>query len=433
MVLFRVVGFLVLLLISRSGLNAAYIVFRYDDFAADQRGVRETNLLRSQIWAAEQEMDALFAQYHMPYVVAIIPRANQDYGGVRSAGGVVSFAQDEQKIEFIKRGVGAGRIEVAQHGFSHSNVVAPGCRPGEFRERDYQSQLADITEGREILMKACNLSEISTFVPPWNAWADETAKSLRQAGFRVLSADRHYYHESADSLTVIPFTAVLSELESMVQERSLPEESIVVVLYHPFEIAKFPELGSYYFGIARFEKLLQKLSMMPHVKVVTLQQLAERDTDLSIERYRAVNSLCKLRAFWLRLLPEHLLPGAVKQQLYLTQAQYLQMLRYWRAITATLLVGLLMMGVAVRYLLVLVVTDKWRLRIDVFMTIVFCLAIVAELRLLQRGYHITGIRAIPIFLSAGFVAPLILRMFRDGESTQQVTALKQCKRKPETI
>ncbi|MHC4148424.1 MAG: DUF2334 domain-containing protein, partial [Planctomycetota bacterium] len=141
MVLIRVVTFLALLLISRSGLNAAYIVFRYDDLTADQQGVRETNLLRSQIWTAERSMDALFAQYDMPYVVAIIPRANQDYGGVRSAEGVVSFAEDEEKIAFIKRALAAGRIEVAQHGFSHSNVVAPGRRPGEFRERDYQSQL----------------------------------------------------------------------------------------------------------------------------------------------------------------------------------------------------------------------------------------------------------------------------------------------------
>ncbi|MHC4149737.1 MAG: hypothetical protein ACYSR5_09665, partial [Planctomycetota bacterium] len=305
------------------------------------------------------------------------------------------------------------------HGFSHSNVVAPGRRPGEFRERDYQSQLRDITQGREILMNACNLSEISTFVPPWNAWTDETAKSLRQAGFRILSADRHYYYESADSLAVIPFTAVLSELESMVREQSLPEESIVVVLYHPFEIVEFPEpLSGYYFGLRKFSDLLRELSVMPQVKVVTLQQLAEGATDLSIERYRAANSLGRLRAFWSRLLPEHLLPGAGKQQLYLARAQYLQMLRYWRAITAGALVGLLMMGVAVRYLLGLVVPDKWRLRIDVFMTIVFCLGIVAELRLVERGYHITGIRAVPFFIGVSFVAALLSRIFRGSKTAR---------------
>lgn len=417
MVLIRVVTFLVLLLISRSGLNAAYIVFRYDDLTADQQGVRETNLLRSQIWTAEQNMDALFAQYDMPYVVAIIPRANHDYGGVRSAGGVVSFAEDEEKIAFIKRALAAGRIEVAQHGFSHSNVVAPSGRPGEFRERDYQSQLRDITQGREILMNACNLSEISTFVPPWNAWTDETAKSLKQAGFKILSADRHYYYESADSLAVIPFTATLSELESMVREQSLPEESILVVLYHPFEIVEFPEpLSGYYFGLRRFSDLLRELSVMPQVKVVTLQQLAEGAVDLSIERYRAANSLGRLRAFWSRLLPEHLLPGAGKQQLYLARAAYLHMLRYWRAITTGALVGLLMMGVAVRYLLGLVVPDKWRLRIDVFMTIVLCLAVVAELRLLERGYHITGIRAIPFFIGVSFVAALLLRILKQSKT-----------------
>ena len=324
---------------------------------------------------------------------------------------------------------------MAQHGLSHTNFAGQSHRPGEFRERDYVSQLRDIARGREILLNACNLTGISTFAPPWNGWNANTAKALKKTGFTILSTDRYYYYESARDLIHIPFTAVPRELEELINEGQLPAESIIVVLYHPFEIVEFDgALSSYYFGVERFERLLQKLSAMPEVKAVTLQQLANEVPDLiTIERYRAANSLLKQRSFWGKLVSKRLSPGVSKEPIYLSLDEYHQTARYWKMAQLGLLAALVVMGLLVRYLLGSILAAKWRVRTDVLATCIFCLAIVAELRLLQRGYHITGIRAIPIFLSAGFVAALILRMFRDGESTQQVTALKQCKRKSETI
>lgn len=390
-----------------------HIVFRYDDLCADQPGTREINVLRRKVWRAEQALDALFEEYKMKYVVSIIPQANSQYGGIVGENdGKVSFEEDQEKTEFIKRAVQAGRVEVAQHGFSHIYVVSPNHRAAEFRERGYESQFRDIAQGRKILLRACDLSDISTFVPPNNGWDDNTAKVIKKLGFTILSADRYYYYKSARELIHVPFTAIPGELELMVEEERLPEDVVVVVGYHPFEIVKFPgRLSSYYFGVERFEKLLQEISTMLEVKVVTFQQLTHEMDNLTTERYRSANGLWRQRSFWGKLLPRHLWPGTRKQEVYLGLDEYLQELRYWKAATMGLIAGLLMIGILVRYLLSLVLAGKWAFRIDVLVALLFCLSIIAELRLLQRGYHITGIRALPLFFSISFVIGLILRAF----------------------
>jgi hypothetical protein len=404
---------LAILLVPSVTIGSTYIVFRYDDFAADQQGVREKNSLRKRVWEAEQNIDALFKKYDMSYVVAIIPNANLEYGRAGSEGGIVSFSVDREKIEFIKRAVQAGRVEVAQHGFSHTNVVGSNHRPGEFRERDYESQLRDISHGREMLLRACELSDMSTFVPPWNAWTDDTARILGKLGFKILSADRYYCYGSVRGLTIIPYTAVPQELELMVDQKLLPGEGIIVVCYHPFEIARFPgRLGRYYFGVGRFEKLLQTLSTMPNVELGTFIQLAEKCEDLTVERYKQANSMWRQRAFWAKILPESLWPGTRNQYVYLGLDEYSQRLRYWKAATIGLIAGLLMIGLLVRYLLSLVLSFKWCFRVDVLATLLFFFALLAELHLMWRGYHMTAVRAIPLFLGGSFVVALMSRTLK---------------------
>jgi len=202
------------LLIPTLATGSTYVVFRYDDLSADQPGVRESNVLRRQIWEAEQDVDTLFEKYGMPYVISIIPKANSKYGGTTSPNDYVSFADDPEKVEFIKRGLRQGRIEVAQHGLSHINHVRAynrRHRHGEFRERDYESQLKDIEEGKRILTKICGFTDVVSFVPPWHGWDSNTAKALKESGFRVLSSNRFFFSRqftSGSGITICHLAAV---------------------------------------------------------------------------------------------------------------------------------------------------------------------------------------------------------------------------------
>ncbi len=399
--LFKALFVITVLSIQVPSNGTTYVVFRYDDFSADKAGGRETDPIRMRIWEAEKSVDTLFEKYSIPYVIAIIPKANG-----------TSFAEDPEKIEFIKRGVMVDRIEVAQHGFSHTNHAAPKHTLGEFRERDYESQLRDIKLGKKILCGSCNLSNITAFSPPYNGWNDNTTRVLKECGFKILSADRFFYYKSVKGLTVIPWTASLQELESVVNEIPLPRDGMMVVLFHPREITKLvgrEDYETHYFGIDRFDRLLHKLSMTPNVEVVTLKHLSQKCTDLTLERYRMANQLLRQRYFWKDLLPEHLLPGVKKHEFYLSSVEYSKSLLPWRVAVICLVIVLFLVGLIIRRFFSLILSAKGRFRVDVIATLLFFLSVLKEIQIIYKGWHITAISAIPAFLTVSFVLALSLQ------------------------
>jgi Polysaccharide deacetylase. len=392
----------VLLSMSLTAGATTYIVFRYDDLAGDAPGVRETDVLRRQLWEAEQAVDRMFQKYGFSYTIAIIPNRND-----------VPLGADAEKVEFIRNAVSVGRVEVAQHGLSHINHAKANRRAGEFRDRDYQSQFQDIKKGREILLSALGLNEIAVFVPPWNAWTGDTAKVLKTLEFTVLSVDSYYYYKTAGGLTIVPFTTRLSEFEAMLDQNTLPDDSIVVVIYHPFEIEGFQgslndNHGSDHYGVDKFGKLLQKLSGVNKAKVVTLEKLTKETRGLTLERYHAANGLCCMQHFWAKLLPEHLLPGASQQPVYLSAEVYLQNLRFWNSLTLVFSLIVLALGLLVRYSIGRKASDKWHFGIDVTAILLLIISIISEVYLVQRGYHTTGIRAVPGLFAGGFLLGSLL-------------------------
>lgn len=398
-------GLLVLLatlLIQHRAGGTTYIIFRYDDFAGDAPGIREADVFRRQIWEAEQAVDRLFQRYGFSYTIAIIPNRNG-----------VPLGADAEKTEFIKNAVSAGKVEVAQHGFTHTSHAGVNHRPGEFRDRDYQSQFQDIKRGREILLSALGLNDIDVFVPPWNGWTYDTGKVVEELGFKIFSADCYYYYDSIKKIVSIPYTSGLQGLESMLGSNGLRDGSVVVVLYHPRQIVKFPgEDGSRYFGIERFDKLLQTLSVLPNVEVGTLSSLCGKSTDFTAERYFFSNRMYRLQSFWVSLLPSRLLPGGGQNLAYLSVQEYSQIIRPWYYLTAAFIGVIAAAGFLFRLFSGWRLSAKWRVRMYIFAAILLFISILAELRLLQRGYHMTGIRMIPALLGGGFLLGFFLDLVK---------------------
>jgi len=431
---------LAFLLIPVPANGTVYVIFRYDDFSADIPGERERNALKMRIWQAEKAVDSLFDKYGLPYVIAIIPKTRAKYGEHGTNGETVSFEEDRQKTEFVKRALQAGRVEVAQHGLSHTNHVwekNKTHRQGEFRERDLYSQLEDIEEGKRILTQLCGFRDVVSFVPPWNGWDSNTARALKNAGFKTLSSRRFYWSKEAEGLTIIPSTTSLYELQSVVENGNLPESGVIVALYHPTDICEGPELGSSYFGLQRFDKLLCKISILPDVKVVTLQQLAARKGDLTLDRFHSAVHLQYFRDFWQevlpkrffpkRLLPKHLLPGEKDWMIYLTETQYQEKVRFWLLVTVIFLAVTTSIGLIIRYALWRLVSKKWCLIADLFAVVVIILAIATELHLMYKGYHMVAARAIPGFIGLGFLLVRISHFVRrcQHESSWKVKSISQ--------
>jgi hypothetical protein len=391
--------------------GTTYVIFRYDDLSADKPGERERNALRMRLWEAEKAVDSLFDLYGVPYVIAIVPKTESKYGEDITKSETVCFEEDREKTEFIKGAVQLGKVEVAQHGLSHTNHVWEKNithRQGEFRERDLQSQLDDIEEGKRILTHSCGFRDVVTFVPPWNGWDLNTARALKKAGFKILSSRRFYWSKEVEGLTIIPSTTSLYELESVVENGNLPESGVIVALYHPPDICEGLTPESSYFGPQRFGELLRKISVLPDVKVVTLKQLAAIKEDLTLDRFRSAVHLQYFRDFWQevfpkRLLPKHLLPGKKDWTIYLTEAQYQEKVRFWLLVTVTFVAVPIFVGLIIRYVLSRLVSWKWCLIADWFAVVVLFLAIAAEFHLMYKGYHMVASRAIPGLIGLGFL------------------------------
>jgi hypothetical protein len=382
--------------VSCAAYGTTYVVFRYDDFSGDKPGVRETDRERQSIWTAEQAADRMFEQYKLPYVIAAIPK----YRGT-------PLSDDAGKVQFLVRVLGQKRAELAQHGFIHKNYAPPGYAAGEFRNRDYQDQFSDLQEGRDILRRTLGLSAITTFVPPYDGWSHETADILKKLDFRVLSADCRYYYTSADGLVVIPFTVEIGDMEALLAGGTMPE-GVVVILYHPDNLVVLSGMENNYYGLEKFERILQKVSAISNIKTVTFDTLIQECNNLTIERYRGAYALDAQQSFWQKLPLFNFGPDDGSPKSYLETATYLHYVKRWRALTAAFIGGLFLLGAAVQYFFISRLPCVWRFRINAVATLVFCLCAAHEIRILHKGYHISGAGAIPGIFTASFAAVFLL-------------------------
>ncbi|MDD2465995.1 MAG: DUF2334 domain-containing protein [Desulfobulbus sp.] len=248
----------ILLCFCNSAWGVKYVVFRYDDFAADLPEVRQQDPGRQEIWAAEKRMDAVFRKYAAPYHLAIIPNRYDDNRKM-----YIPFTGDPEKIDLVKRGLADNLIEVSQHGYSHELHTPDGFRAAEFRQRTLQQQQRDLLAGKKILEQALSV-EISIFVPPWNGWDEITGNILTGAGFTIFSSDRYYDYKSIKLMKNIPFTVVISELENVDFDR-IPDQTIITALFHPLD-----------FSTDRIDALLKKIMLRSDVRVTTLSELVKK-------------------------------------------------------------------------------------------------------------------------------------------------------------
>ena len=194
---------------------------------------------------------------------AVIPHAGQH---ALSAGDVPHLVEARQ----------SGRMEIAQHGFSHEPCQAEASLPSEFAGLDLVEQTKKIVAGRTTLGQVFGCA-IPGFVPPFNTFDHITAAVLSEQGFLYLSAGSEHGSAESGRLTELPRTCQLTELRpALAEARRHPhgDLAIVAVMHH----YDFQESGrtDAPLTLKQLSDLFRWLRQQPDVRLNTLSRLASR-------------------------------------------------------------------------------------------------------------------------------------------------------------
>jgi hypothetical protein len=228
--------------------RAVNVFFRDDDVDVDEESLRR--------------LLATFAERGLPLTLGVIPAGLTDE--------CVSLLKEERCAQ-------GGRVELVQHGWSHTNHEAEGRKCEFGPSRDYAAQLADIERGMARLTEAFGADFFPAFIPPWNRCTADTFRALDALGFRVLSKDSrapvtgYGFREISTTLDIYtwrggaalrPEAEILSELAAQLGER----ETVGVLLHH--KVMRDD-------GWALLADLLDVLRAAPAARLRTLGEMAE--------------------------------------------------------------------------------------------------------------------------------------------------------------
>lgn len=244
------------------------LIIRYDDYVP--RNTSDINVPGIDL---ERRLFELFARYDATLIVGVIPdpapgsaEGNEPYVGDPAW----LTHPDDEWVKLLREYVQSGVVIPALHGHSHLRSTPPGHRPGEFIDRDYDWQLRMLQEGRAKLAAAVGQS-IDIFVPPWNAWNQDTAKALQTAGFTWLSPDLHHADLPKGKLLVAPQTT--ADPKDLIG-RTMLRDTYAVLVMHPFD---FTGTG----GEAYWRSLESVLAHRPEGQLVGKDALARLARDWS--------------------------------------------------------------------------------------------------------------------------------------------------------
>ena len=167
-VLGKIPAVLVVVCLAMGRLQAAdvTVVFRCDDYSAASNTALEVRLIET------------FRQRDIPLVFGVIPFI----GASDSREG--SELSDE-KAAILREAVEAGTVDVALHGYSHQKS-GPWT---EFAGLPYDEQVRRLSHGVTLLSEAVGV-RVTTFVPPYNTYDENTLRAMEHLGFVCLSAGK---------------------------------------------------------------------------------------------------------------------------------------------------------------------------------------------------------------------------------------------------
>jgi len=255
------------------------IVFRMDDPSAVSSTETEVKILEA------------FYKSGASVTYGIVPFACEDASDPAPQD-LYSFTADKGNIfnTWIKRGT----LDIALHGFSHQTRNA--VDKSEFRGADYHSQVEKIQKGKKLLETLMD-AKVTTFIPPWNQYDQNTLKALESSGFTTLSAAQTVDKTFMSSLQFIPYTVEPIHIKNAIEEAraSSDTQPLIVVLFHVYDfIEASKEFG--YMTFDEFEEQLKWLKSQEDIRLMSISQATSMLENLHMNRLKSAykyNNLAK--------------------------------------------------------------------------------------------------------------------------------------------
>ena len=226
----NLIKFLLILLLTFNVLSIDaknYIVFRIDDMGIDD-------------FEIYYELLPIFEKYNIKLTIGVVPMALNN--------AIKTGKVSNEDIVFIKKYINKGIVEIAQHGYSHFANYKTNKITSEFFKQTYESQNKNINEGQYILEELFKV-KINIFIPPWNAYDNNTLKALVDNGFSVVSAARYGAIAYGNKyINYIPYTITMNDFYKnlhTINKKIINDtntDHVLVVMMHSYDF-KFNNIG----------------------------------------------------------------------------------------------------------------------------------------------------------------------------------------------
>ena len=153
------------------------------------------------------------------------------------------------------------------------------------RARDYLNMCkeawADTNNDYELgslkLLEGMIEAPVSTFVPPWNRYDENTLRALEALGFSTLSADnKRRAVTKAYKLNFLPYSCSISKLRDAVKasRTSSDPQSVIVVLFHEYDFNEIDQKRGR-ITYQEFYELLNWLKSQKDVRLLSISQATQ--------------------------------------------------------------------------------------------------------------------------------------------------------------
>ena len=271
------------------------VLFRYDDCNSESSTGVEHSII-----------DA-FSEFEMPLTFGVTPLITS--GEVDSPEPCSGIPLDRPKIQMLKRAASVVHAEIALHGLSHQ-TIRPASHGGcsEFAGLSLCSQFERIANGKRLL-ETLVAGPVTTLIPPWNSYDENTIRASLMSGLRSLSADVEGHTSENLSICYVPATCTLECVKSAIcwSRFTRDPSPLIVGLFHPYDFSKTARPKP--MTTDKLRHLLQWIKRQKDVAVLTIAGLNARGDDLSgqrLHRYRASR-----RRLINRMIPGYQLRGKI--------------------------------------------------------------------------------------------------------------------------